>query len=250
MPIASVAEHYENHLAPVYVWMAGGLEAAIARGNGEIDALCLTRGQGRTAFDLGAGFGMHAIPLARHGYSVIAIDSSPTLLAALRKEAQGLPVRAVEGDLLGFPRHANVPADLILCMGDTLTHLPDRQCVESLFSDIADSLQEGGQFVTTFRDYTAGRSEDKRFIPVKSDEARILTCALEYCGDHVTVHDLLHERDGAGWQLRVSTYRKLRLAPAWVCSSLHEKGFSVRLEPGPAGMVRIIATRYATGTSS
>jgi hypothetical protein len=38
-------------------------------------------------------------------------------------------------------------------MGDTLTHLPDQSCVESLFASVAASLNPGGLFVTTFRDY-------------------------------------------------------------------------------------------------
>jgi hypothetical protein len=82
-----------------------------------------------------------------------------------------------------------------------------------------------------------------RFIPVKSDADRILTCFLEYGEDHVEVHDLLHERQGSVWQQKVSTYRKLRLAPAWVADALRGAGFSVRSEPGLSGMVRLVATR-------
>jgi hypothetical protein len=54
---------------------------------------------------------------------------------------------------------------------------------------------------------------------------------------------MLHERNGDNWHLRVSTYRKLRLDPQWISASLHDRGFSVRAEPGPAGMVRVIAAK-------
>ena len=37
--MSSVTEHYATHLGPVYTWMAGGVEAAIARGAKEIEAL-------------------------------------------------------------------------------------------------------------------------------------------------------------------------------------------------------------------
>jgi len=37
--MASVAHHYQSLLAPIYVWMAGGLDAAMARGQAEMDAL-------------------------------------------------------------------------------------------------------------------------------------------------------------------------------------------------------------------
>ncbi|WP_224787783.1 hypothetical protein [Pseudomonas fluorescens] len=60
---ATVADHYETHLAPVYLWMAGGFDAAVSRGEAEIEAVLPNRASGTTAVDLGAGFGMHTIPL-------------------------------------------------------------------------------------------------------------------------------------------------------------------------------------------
>ena len=152
-----------------------------------------------------------------------------------------LPITAVEDDLLAFQRYLDRPAGLILCMGDTLTHLPDRDTALKLFTLAAASLRPGGTFAATFRDYTQALVGNGRFIPIKSDADRILTCFLEYASDHVDVHDLLHERNGDAWQLRVSTYQKVRLNPQWVSASLQERGFSVSTEPGAAGMIRVIA---------
>ena len=69
----SVAEHYERVLSPVYAWMAGGVENALAAGRVEIDALApATCRPVPWWWTSGAGFGMHAIPLARAGARVIA----------------------------------------------------------------------------------------------------------------------------------------------------------------------------------
>lgn len=239
--MTTVAEHYENHLAPVYLWMAGGFDAAVSRGESEINAVCPNPANGLYAVDLGAGFGMHSIPLARRGYSVVAIDSSPKLLEVLQEHIETLPIQTVEDDLLAFQKHLNTKAHLILCMGDTLTHLSEPQSVGQLFSLVAESLYPDGTFITTFRDYTSPLVGDGRFIPVRSDNDRILTCFLEYSPGYVTVHDVLHERNGSIWQLRVSSYRKLRLPPEWVSTALKTSGFTVRIEPGLAGMVRVIA---------
>ena len=241
--MASVADHYRSHLAPIYTWMSGGFDAAIARGEAEIGLLFPELSNGGRAVDLGSGFGMHAIPLARRGWSVLAVDSSPHLLEELKAHAGSLPITPVEDDLLAFPRYLEGIADVILCMGDTLTHLPDRDAALQLFTLVAGSLRTGGVFIATFRDYTRALAGNERFIPVKSDAERILACFLDYAADHVDVHDLLHERNGGSWQLRVSSYRKLRLDPHWVSASLHERGFSVRTEAGPGGMVRVIATK-------
>jgi predicted RNA methylase len=241
--MTTVEDHYETHLAPVYLWMSGGVEAALARGDAEITALLPHWPRGTTAVDLGAGFGMHAIPLARHGCSVVALDTSTRLLDELRRHAAGLPVNAIRDDLLSFQRHVNARLGLIMIMGDTLTHLPDRSAVLTLVARAAESLGTDGRFIATFRDYTSPLTGAARFIPVRSDADRILTCFLEYGDDHVEVHDLLHERQGSVWQLKVSTYRKLRLSPAWLAGALRDSGFFVQSEPGPSGMVRLIATR-------
>lgn len=241
--MATVADHYKAHLAPVYLWMAGGFDAAVSRGEAEIAVVLPNLASGVTAVDLGAGFGMHTIPLARRGCAVLAVDTSSILLEELRGHSQALPVRAVEDDLLSFQRHLDSTTHVILCMGDTLTHLSEPQSVEKLFSLAAESLRPGGRFIATFRDYTSPLVGHARFVPVRSDTDRILTCFLEYAPDYVNVHDVLHERIASAWQLRVSTYRKLRLSPEWVCVTLQARGFSVRIEPGLAGMVRIVATR-------
>ncbi|HEU4593127.1 MAG TPA: class I SAM-dependent methyltransferase [Steroidobacteraceae bacterium] len=237
----TVAEHYERVLSPVYAWMTGGAEAAIAAGQAEIAALDLHLAPGARVVDLGAGFGMHAIPLARAGARVLAIDSSAHLLAELKRLAGDLPITTVQDDLLSFRAHLEEKAAAIFCMGDTLTHLPEHTNVDFLVQEAAESLPSGGLFVLSFRDYTEPLLDDQRFIPVRSDERRILTCFLEYEEDTVVVHDILHERAGDAWETRVSSYRKLRLSPERVTGSLESFGFDSRREEGLRGMVRIVA---------
>jgi 2-polyprenyl-3-methyl-5-hydroxy-6-metoxy-1,4-benzoquinol methylase len=239
--MTSVTEHYASHLAPIYLWMAGGSEAALQAGTAEIEALNLPLTDGAVVLDLGAGFGMHAIPLARKGVRVTAIDTSSELLRALEQLAGNLPIQAVNDDLLAFQSHITEEPSAILCMGDTITHLPDRDAVESLIERAAVELLPGGMFVVSFRDYSVPLLDDQRFIPVRSDDNRILTCFLEYEPEAVVVHDIVHQRTAEGWQTRVSHYRKLRLSPSDLIASLKSSGFSVRCETGMRGMVRLVA---------
>lgn len=241
----AVGEHYRSLLAPIYLWMMGGMDAALVQGAAEVGALVAPNTSAGVAVDLGAGFGMHAIPLARAGWRVTAIDSSPHLVSILRREAGALPISVVEGDLLAFRRHAPATAELILCMGDTLTHLADVASVRQLLADVAAALGPGGRFVSTFRDYSLPPRGAARFIPVRSDADRIQTCFLEEAGERMMVHDLVHERAGDAWQLRVSRYPKLRLAPETVCAELARLGLSPALDEGPRGMVRVIAMKAA-----
>jgi len=236
--MATTADHYATHLAPVYAWMAGGLDAAFATGAQDIAALVPGRG---LAVDLGAGFGMHSIPLARGGYQVLAIDTSTALLETLSKHRAELPIQTVERDLLQFRSALPRPANLIVCMGDTLTHIESLEQVQSLCEDISRSLVPGGRFIATFRDYSSPAKDERRFIPVRSDSNRILTCFLEEEQAHMKVHDILHERSSSGWTMKVSSYRKLRLSPSDLERTLRELRLSVRLDVGPRGMVLLQA---------
>lgn len=242
--MATVSEHYDRHLGPIYSWMIGDVGAAIERNREELRALGLRPGSTGAAVDLGAGPGLHAIPLAEMGFSVLAIDNCPVLFRELESRSEALPIRAVEGDLREFRRHLQGPVDAILCIGDTLTHLPTREAVEALLNDAAAALANRGTFLTTFRDYASTTLEgERRFIPVRTDAARSLTCFLEYGEETVTVYDLLHERTETGTELRVSSYPKLRLLPAWVADTLTAMGLSVQQDTMPSGMVRLIARR-------
>jgi hypothetical protein len=80
-------------------------------------------------------------------------------------------------------------------MGDTLTHAASMPSVERLFEAISEALKPAGIFVATFRNYADTALEGVgRFIPVRQDERRILTCFLEYGDTTVTAYDLLNEQ--------------------------------------------------------
>ena len=239
--MASVADHYDRHLGEIYAWMQGGAEAGFTRGREELRVLGVERVESRLAVDLGAGYGSHAVPLADLGWAVIAVERCGPLLRELAHHAAGRTITVIDSDMSVFARHLSRPVDLILCLGDTLTHLPDLPSVSGLLSAIATSLAPGGRFVTTFRDYTRTLNGDARFIAVRSEPAQILTCFLEYGENTLEVHDLIHRLTDGVWRLSVSSYPKLRLDPTWVARQLEESGLEVNSGTAANGMVRIVA---------
>ncbi|MCG8590191.1 MAG: class I SAM-dependent methyltransferase [Proteobacteria bacterium] len=224
--------------------MLGDLDQVLDGARARFDALGIRPGGTRRAIDLGAGPGLHALVLAERGFRVLAIDSCPSLLAELETLTADLPVRGLRADLCDFARHHPEPADLVTCLGDTLTHVPTPAAVETLLCDVARTLAPRGVFVASFRDYTGtpARGGD-RFVPVRADADRILTCFLELEGERVQVHDLLHERGDAGWSLRVSSYPKLRLDPAFVADALSRAGLRVASPERHDGLVWFHARR-------
>ncbi|OAI15860.1 hypothetical protein A1507_13650 [Methylomonas koyamae] len=241
--MSTVEQHYANHLAPIYLWMAGGAESALQAGRDDLAALDLTLAPGCKVADLGAGFGMHAIPLAERGYRVTALDRSELLLGSLEALRGDLAIETVHADLLDFRAYLPDPVAAIFCMGDTLTHLPDFAALETLIARVAAALLPGGAFVATFRDYSTELVGDRRFIPVRADADRILTCFLEYRPDTVLVHDILHERELGVWRTRVSHYPKLRLSGAVLVDVCAANGLAAGIDSGSRGMVRLVAGR-------
>jgi hypothetical protein len=110
-----------------------------------------------------------------------------------------------------------------------------------LFAGARAALAPGGALVLTYRDLSRALEGTDRFIPVRADDDRILTCFLEYLPEVVRVHDLLYTRTPDGWRLDKSWYPKLRLAQADVERWLAEAGFTLAHAATTRGVVEIVA---------
>lgn len=237
-------DHYDQQLASVYSWMAGTQEAAIKRNHDflrQFGSDSLLQG---LAIDLGAGSGFQSIPLAELGFSVIAVDFCEALLSQLRDRAGNLPIDTIHDDILNFSKYVKEQAQIIVCMGDTLTHLESLNCVESLVLKAESALATNGKFILTFRDYISVKPQGAgRFIPVRSDESTIVTCFLEYHENIVEVYDLIYRLKGERWVLNVSSYPKLRIERNWVCQQLRKSGLKVIQNEIINGMICIVAEK-------
>ncbi|CAN5284955.1 class I SAM-dependent methyltransferase [soil metagenome] len=241
--LASIAEHYDTHLAEHYSWLFGGLPQRIEENLALFGELGIAPVLSKRALDFGAGTGFQSVPLARLGFSVTAIDLSRSLLAELEANAKGLPVRAVCDDVLHFVASAEGDVELAVCMGDTLTHLSTFGDVQRLFRETFRLVAPGGRFVLAFRDFTSELVGKARFIPVRADASTVFTCFLEYEGDHVRVYDVIHRRNFEAWEMKVSAYKKLRIAPDWAEKRLRETGFTVVRSEDRRGMRTILVQK-------
>jgi 2-polyprenyl-3-methyl-5-hydroxy-6-metoxy-1,4-benzoquinol methylase len=242
--MATAEQHYDEVLSDVYAWMYGGFDAAIARFTDFFTSRGIVPKGSRRAIDLGAGCGFQSIPLARLGFAVTAIDIDRKLLEQLRAHPDSGSIAIVRGDLLELDRLAPTPAELVLCMVDTLVHLQSRDHVTALFAKVHAALEPGGQFIVSFRDLSSEAAELDRFIPVRSDDTTVFTCFLEYEPETVKVHDLVYRRQPDGrWALFKSYYRKLRLARSWVEAELTRAGFARVVADAERGFITMVAMK-------
>jgi SAM-dependent methyltransferase len=231
MPV-SAQEHYENLLADHYEWMFGlPFEDKVAEQKAIVDEFAGPDVSESLAVDLGCGSGFQTIALSDRGHQVLAIDSSEKLLKSLAARVGARRITTRLADLRALDSLVGpASVEMAVCMGDTLTHLPDRSDVSNLFRSVARALKPGGRFLITYRDLASAElSGLDRFIHVRSDDRRMMTCFLEYeTAETVVVHDLLNVRDDDGkWTLHKGSYRKLRIPVEWVVTEVSASGLSV-----------------------
>lgn len=238
----TVKDHYDQHLADIYAWMCGDFEVACDIFLHFLTSQGIAPVQGGLAIDLGAAHGVQSVALARCGFKVLAVDQNLRLLDELRQRAEGLSIELLQEDIRHLERFAQAP-ELLLCCGDTLAHLCDQEEVTDFVGRMAQLLAPGGRLILSFRDYSTELRGPARFIPVRSDEDRILTCLLEYSDAFVQVTDLLHSRGADGWTQKASSYRKVRLSSAAVLDELGARGLTILLNRLVGGMTTLVAEK-------
>jgi hypothetical protein len=85
--------------------------------------------------------------------------------------------------------------------------------------------------------------DTSRFIPVKSDDYRIMTCFLEYDETRVNVTDLIYEKHNGSWHQKVSSYKKLRMSQKYLVSQLQTAGFKLESQKSTNRMIHLVAVK-------
>ena len=236
-------DHYDHHLGAFYAWMTGDFQDGQMKAQSFFARHAITPKAGKIALDLGAGHGLQSVALARLGFDVIAVDFNQHLLDALHMNKGDLPVTVVNDDIVHYLECTPPAAAVGVCMGDTLTHFEKIEQVARMFRLVYENLENSGKLILSFRDLTREVAGTRRFIPVKNDDTRILTCFLEYFPSHVMVHDILYEKCDNGWEMKASAYPKLRLDAAMVSDMLRKADLTITSAQVHDGMICIIAEK-------
>ena len=234
-----VKEHYDNHLSHFYSWMAGNFEDKMYSFQMFLKENEIFPIKSKVAIDLGAGHGIQSLALVRMGFDVTAVDFNKKLLNELKSNDKDDSVIAIQDDICKILEFRNLKPELIVCCGDTITHLDNKKAIEKLIADCKHTLIKNGKLILSFRDYSTELINEQKFIPVRSDNERILTCVLEY--GKLTVTDLLHEKSEQGWSQKVSSYEKVRISVDEITELLEKNGMTITFNDKIEGLNTIIA---------
>ena len=238
-------EHYENHLANYYSWMSGDFDAKVNENQRFFQSHNIKPLSSKVCIDLGAGCGFQSIPLAKIGFKVKAVDFSEKLLNELKSKSSGLDIESIKNDILNFDAYSGYDPELMVCMGDTITHLDSQGYVRELIKNSYNFLNENGKLIVTFRDMTFELKEEGRFIPVNSDNDRIFTCFLEYQPNYVKVFDIIHERKNGKWTQKISSYKKLKISQKVIENYFQDSGFKIEFMGVENGLVTMIGKKQS-----
>jgi SAM-dependent methyltransferase len=160
-------------------------------------ALRLAQVTGGAALDLCCGPGRHAVPLARHGFRVTAVDRSPFLLARARERAAaaGAEIEFVQEDMRRFVRADAF--DLALNLFTSFGYFSSRDDDLTVLRGVHASLRPGGVLVM---DLMGKEPLARHFQPTRSrvlDDGTLLVERTQILADWARVRaDWVASRHG------------------------------------------------------
>lgn len=140
-PHSSWAQHYDEAYRRSFGDFYDGLTEAT------VDCIARIQSQPARIVDFGAGTGRLALPLAKAGYSVVAIDPCAEMLAVLssKAEKERLAIQTVCCRMQD--EFQSPPFDLALCVFTVLLYLLDEAALNAAFQTAAAALRPGGRLL-------------------------------------------------------------------------------------------------------
>ena len=182
--------------------------------------------------DAACGTGRHVIALAMKGFLTAGADLSRGMIDQARKNAaKATMMLRFEAAGFGELRGLFHSYDLVLCLGNSLPHVLDREGLGRALSDFAACLRPGGKLLIQNRNFDAVMAAHERWMEPQSyregESEWIFLRFYDYEPDGLINFNILTlRREGAGaWKQAVTSTRLRPLLQVELVSALDEAGF-------------------------
>lgn len=191
----------------------------------------LERTGAHRVLDMACGTGWHAIALSRRGYEVVGADISVRMIEHARENAvrEGLTVRFVRA---GFGQLAPLVGkgfDALICMGNSLPHVPGPEALKETLADFAAVLQPGGVLIIQQRNFDRVCNERQRFMPLQThregDGEWIFFRFYDFGQKTITFNMVTLTRVGRTWDFQVQATELWPIFRDHLVSLLEAAGF-------------------------
>jgi glycine/sarcosine N-methyltransferase len=194
--------------------------------------------------DSATGTGMHAIALAKLGYSVTGVDISTGMVETARRNASeagedvhfavagfGNTASTLTAEKKGTDQPVEIHYDVVLCLGNSLSHVEsNRELVEAL-RDFSTCLSPGGLLILQNRNFDAVMVAKERWMEPQSYQNSIgewiFLRFYDFLPDgHIQFNIVTLKRiTGIDWKQSVMETRLIPLTQNLLFNALDESGF-------------------------
>ena len=137
-----------------------------------------------TILDIGCSTGTLAQGLASDGFKIHAIDKDPTMVRLARCNHAHTEAHYATMDMMAIDHYfPNDHFDRILCLGNTLVHLPDEQALLRFLRKVKSLLKAGGEFRLQMIHYDMIMEKESLGLPT------IKTPSLEFTRTYIRRSD-------------------------------------------------------------
>lgn len=185
--------------------------------------------------DTACGTGMHAIALARLGFSCSAADLSPKMMRQARKNAKAAQ-QEVDFRTAGFGELAAAFSsrtfDALLCLGNSLPHVLTSQHLTNTLADFAACLRPKGLLLIQSRNFDAVLAKRERFMNPESfsdqEHEWLFQRFYDFESEGLIRFNMvsLKRRRAGDWHARVASTLLNPQTQALVHEALAQAGFS------------------------
>lgn len=119
-----------------------------------------------SVLDLGCGTGEHARFLNSHGFRVLGVDASESMLAAALDQPLPDGLEFVAGRIQRISEIVDSSFGAAICLGNTLPHLLERSDLAELFAGLAERLLPGAPLLLQLLNYERIFERNERYLPL------------------------------------------------------------------------------------
>ncbi|MHB1355249.1 MAG: class I SAM-dependent methyltransferase [Anaerolineae bacterium] len=182
----------------------------------------LTKAGANNVLDVAGGTGQHAIALAHVGFAVSLADISPEMVQQARRNAIDAGV-LLSAHQAGFGELSALETqyDALLCLGNSIPHIQDRDALHRTIVDMASVVRPGGVLIWQLRNFQRVLALQERFMGPQawraSEHEHLFIRFYDFIPPHVRFNLLHLHRSGDGnWE---QTIEQTVLAP-WILAEL------------------------------